>query len=242
MARSATFNWSLLTRDNLIIMMRKCAPSVVNKKLTPAELQKIFSKHIKTHLPVKVTKETAWHTEPGWVYVGGFYHSTNDQKGHQAVEVMFSYHPFDEYVTLTKNRFDRICTTVADTVLHEIIHMRQYRSRRWKDLPGYASVAASARQRTQQEYLGHPDEIDAYAFNIACSLYHRWYSEKEMANHLNLDHTDKRLRKESFYMYLKAFDHKHSHPVIKKLKKRVMYYAPYAALGKPYKTTDWLKR
>jgi hypothetical protein len=242
MARSATFNWSKLTRNNLVDMMRGCSSLVVNKKLAIKDLQRIFSKHLKAHLPVKVTSETDPQTESSWVYVGGFYHSSNDKIGHQAIEVLFSYNPNDNYIVLNKSRFDRVCHTVADTILHEIIHMRQYRSRRWRDLPGYDSVAASHKQRVQQEYLGHPDEIDAYAFNIACSLYHRWLSTKEIVEHLNKDHTDKRLRKDAYHMYLGTFDHKHSHPVIKKLKKRVMYYVPYAELGKPYKTTDWLKR
>lgn len=242
MARSATFNWSGLTRSNLITMMRECKPLVVNKKLNVSEIQKIFSKHLKNNLPIKVTRETDWKTEPGWIYIGGFYYSDRDKKGNQAIEVLLSYHPLDKFILVTKTKFERMCATIADTILHEVIHMRQYRSRRWKDLPGYSSVAASSKQRAQQNYLGHPDEIDAYAFNIACSLYDRWYTSKEIAEHLNLDHTDKRLRKDSYHMYLSTFDHKHSHPVIKKLKKRVMYYVPYAELGKPYKTTDWLKR
>ena len=242
MARSATFNWSLLTRENLIKMMRKCGPQVINKKLKVKDLQKILSKHLKSNLPVKVTQDKDWKTEPGWVYVGGIYWSFSDKKGHQAIEILFSYHPLEETLELSKSKFDRICVGVADTILHEIIHMRQYRSRAWKELPGYSSVAEKSRQRAEQNYLGHPDEIDAYAFNIACGLRSRMSSAKEVAYHLNLDHTDKRLRKDSYYMYLKSFDHKHSHPVIKKLKKRVMYYVPYAELGKPYKTTDWLKR
>lgn len=242
MARSATFNWSQLTRENLIAMVRQAKSLIVGKRLSVNDLQKTLSKHLKSNLPIKVTKDTDWKTEKGWVYVGGFYHGDNDKLGRQSIEVVLSYNPSDKALEITKSRFDRLCVGIADTILHEIIHMRQYRSRRWKDLPGYSSVAASNKQRTEQNYLGHPDEIDAYAFNIACRLYHRWYSEKEMVEHLNLDHTDKRLRKDSYSMYLEAFDHKHSHPVIKKLKKRVMYYAPYAALGKPYKTTDWLKR
>ena len=42
-------------------------------------------------------------------------------------------------------------------------------------------------------------------------------------------------------MYLETFDHDHRHRVIKKLKKKIMYYLPYTTLGKPYKTSDWLK-
>ena len=44
-------------------------------------------------------------------------------------------------------------------------------------------------------------------------------------------------------MYLDAFDHNHSHRVIRKLKKKVMNYIPNAEeIAKPYKTSDWLKK
>jgi hypothetical protein len=44
-------------------------------------------------------------------------------------------------------------------------------------------------------------------------------------------------------MYLDTFDHDHDHKVIRKLKKKVVNYIPNAIeLGKPYKTSDWLKK
>jgi hypothetical protein len=242
MARSATFKWSSLTRDNLVQMLKTCAPYLVNQRLHVKDIQKIFSSHIKSFLPIKVIKDKDWNTEPGFIYIGGFYYGASDMKGHQAIAVLLSYHPLDEYLTLTRSKFDRMCYTIADTILHEIIHMRQLRSRGWKNIPGFQSYAESNKQRKQQNYYGDPDEIDAHAFNIACSLYSRFGSEKAIAKYINKDFTDGRLKKDVFKSYMKAFDYQHSHPVIKKLKKRVMYYVPYAEIGKPYKTNDWLKR
>lgn len=133
MARSATFNWSQLTRENLIAMIRQCKSLIVGKKLSVDEIQKIFSKHLKSYLPIKVTKERDRQTESGWIYVGGVYYSYKDKIGHQSIEVLFSYNPADKFLEISKSRFDRICVGIADTLLHEIIHMRQYRSRKWKD-------------------------------------------------------------------------------------------------------------
>jgi len=41
-------------------------------------------------------------------------------------------------------------------------------------------------------------------------------------------------------MYLKAFDHDHNHPIIKKVKKKVLQYLPNAEIGKPYRNKDWI--
>lgn len=241
MARSATFKWSDLTRGNIVEMLKPCGPLLVNQKLHTNEIQRIFSNHIKSHLPIKVTRDRDIETDKGFIFVGGFYHGANDMKGHQAIELLLSYNPLDQYLTLSRKRFKRMCWVIADVILHEIMHMRQLRSRNWKVIPGFQSYAESNKQRKEQNYLGDPDEIDAYAFNIACELYDRVGDYNLIAEHLNKDFTDKRLKKDSYVKYLKAFDYRHSHPIIKKLKKRIMYYVPYAEIGKPYKTTDWLK-
>jgi hypothetical protein len=241
MARSAQFNWSKLTRDNIIQLMKTCGSFVIGQSLTPSEIQKIFSKTIKYYLPIKVTKSIDKTTEKGWVYTGGYFHTEKDKIKHQSIEVVFSYNPLDKRIVITRERFNRICRRLADVVMHEMIHMRQARARNFKSIPGFSSYAENNKQRKEQNYLGDPDEIDAYAFNIACELYDRFSDFNVIANHLNLDQSDKRLKKDTYNWYLKTFDHKHNHTVIKKLKKRVMHYVPYAELGKPYKTTDWLR-
>ena len=113
-----------------------------------------------------------------------------------------------------------------------------------KTFPGYESSANLARKRNEQIYLGNSDEIDAYSFNIACQLLDRFGEDKtSIVNYLNTDLNDKRLKKDGFRMYLDAFDHNHSHRVIRKLKKKVMNYIPNAEeIAKPYKTSDWLKK
>jgi len=240
MARSSTFKWSGLDKSNIIDMLKPCRKLLVNQKLSVYQIQKILSQHLKSNLPIKVISDRDYNTEKGFVYVGGFYEAEHDKYGRQCITVLFSYNPVDNYLTITGKRFTAMCHTIADVILHEIIHMRQARSRGFKTIPGFSSYAESNKQRKEQNYLGDPDEIDAYGFNIACDLYERLGSHRAVAEHLNT-HLDNRRKKDSWFKYLKTFDHNHRHPVIQKLKKRIMYYVPYAELGKPYKTTDWLK-
>ena len=42
----------------------------------------------------------------------------------------------------------------------------------------------------------------------------------------------------TYLIYLKTFGH--IHPVMKRLRRKVMFYLPYAEIGKPFKTSDYL--
>jgi hypothetical protein len=44
------------------------------------------------------------------------------------------------------------------------------------------------------------------------------------------------------YSYLRYFDNDHKHPVIRRLKRKITHYLPYAELGRPFKTADHLTR
>ena len=243
MANANQYNWSMLDRELLIEFASLAGYSIVGKSLKPTEITSKLRATFR-FFKIPINLRTSYHeeTDKNWVWVGGLYDSIKDRKNLQSITIDLQYHPDNKTLKLTANKFRRMCRTIADTILHEIIHMRQYRRRNFKDIPGYYSTALSGRQRAEQIYLGHNDEIDAYAFNIACYLYDRCEKFSDVITYLNkTDHSDERRTKTSYKMYLKAFDYNHSHRVIKKLKKRIIYYMPYAELGKPYKTTDWLK-
>jgi hypothetical protein len=225
-------------------MIGKSKNRVVNQNITPLEFTKRIRSCLRSfNIPVNVTTRFDDSTERRWVYVGGLYDGTKDQKNRKFITIDLWYNPADTLIKLPYTRFRRICGIMADVILHEIIHMRQYRRRNYKDMPGYQSVAESRKQRLEQEYLGHNDEIDAYSFNIACDLYEKFkYDHKKVINYLNRDAQDRRLRRTWYRTYLEAFDYNHNHKVIKKLKKKIIHYLPYAELGKPYKTSDWLKK
>ena len=174
-------------------------------------------------------------------FVGGVYYSDKDQQGKKCIEIVFHYNPLHDTIKVTKQRFTNICKNIADTVLHEVVHMRQYRRRDFKDLPDYASTAASSKIREEQSYLGCTDEIDAYGFNIACELMDKFDGNyKKIVRYLEKNHRGEQLRGCSFKMYLKAFDHDHDHEIIKRLKKKTIQYLPRAEEGKPFKSKDWI--
>lgn len=240
MASGIPFNWSLLDRNNLYALMLKGGKSLIGKRVTVNEFHKNLTKYIKSHLPIKVKMDYSPETKSGWVYIGGTYYADLDLAKRQQIELVFSYNPKDSHIKISYQRWRRMALLMADTLLHEIIHMRQYRARNFKTIPGYQSTAHSGTQRRDQEYYGHPDEIGAYAFNIACDISDRFNGYLPNMRDYIEHGPDKRTKKGSYYEYLKAFNFDHNHKIIKRLKKKIVSYLPYTEFGKPFKTTDYL--
>lgn len=237
------FNWSILDRQGLIDYFWNFYPEICDQEISISKFNTKLSKYIKQYIPVKVTKVRDIKVLPGWVYIGGTYYSEYDKARRQCIELLLVYHLFDDNIVVSKKRYKRICYTLADTILHEIMHMRQYRRRRFKELPDYASTAARQSKRKEQSYLGNSDEIDAYSFNIACELLDKFSSNpKKVINYLNKIQTSGQTKNSCWNMYLKAFDYDHNHPIIQRVKKKVARYIPHALNGKPYRNNDWIWR
>ncbi len=235
------FNWSLLSKDILFSMLNGIQGKVVDKRLSVEELHDLMSKHIKSHLPIKVRLDRSPKNDKGYVYVGGTYYSDYDKKCYtRHIEIIFSYNTDQKYFTLSRHRWIRICSLFADTVLHEIIHCRQYRSRNFKSIPGYESTAYYARDRKEQEYYGDRDEMGAFSFNIACDLYERFGDDFDSAAKYLDSNQYRRHKRSSFYKYMAAFEHNHKHPIIKRIKRKVVSQLPNAQLGKPFRTSNYL--
>lgn len=235
------FNWSQLNRKNLYSMLYQAGGDIVGQKLSIKTLHSLLSAHIKSCLPVSIKK---WQYDAkqtrGFPYIGGAYNSVLDKNGHtRFVEVVLSYHPHDYEVCITNYRWRRLCSLFADTILHEIIHMRQYRSRNFKDIPGYESTAYYHKQRQDQEYYGHRDEMGAFSFNIACEMLDK-FGYDPVGIRYYMDTLTSRTRKGTFTKFLAAFDWNHDHVKVRQMKQKVLRQLEYADIGRPFKTATHL--
>lgn len=236
------FNWSTLDRPFLIKLFEKLSPIVVNKEFEIKELHQIFRKHIKTHLPVKITKNFGSDIKKDSAHIGGVYYCSLDKQKKPCIEVKFVYNNDTSTIKITKHNFQKMSRIFADTILHELLHMKQYRKRKFKVLPDYASTANNREKRQEQQYLGCLDEMDAYGFNIACELSDRYKNDIEkVIEHLNNPRKYQKNGTGSWNMYLKAFDNDHQHPIICCVKIKVLKYLPNAIMvGKPYRSKNWI--
>jgi len=236
-----SFNWSLLDRNNLYSMLYSAGREFVGQRVSTAELHKYLSSHIKSRLPVGVRKLTDSKYDTKLLYMGGAYYGDLDRKKHKRfIEVVLGYNPKIKEIKITNYRWAKLCGLFADTILHEIIHMRQYRSRNFKDIPGYESTAHYHKQRMNQEYYGHRDEMGAFAFNIACDMINKFgYDPKEIRDYMDSERP-RRFKHTSFTKFLMAFDYDHNHVKVQQMKQKVMKQLEYAAIGRPFKTSNYL--
>lgn len=233
-------NWSSIDRESLYSYFYSLNDKIVGKSLTTDQIHRHISKHIKKVLPIRIKKHIDAKILMGHIFTGGVYYSDYDKKSKPAIEVNFSYHPFDEKLKLTEYRWRKMSIRFADVVLHEMIHMRQFRARQFKDIPGYQSTVANTKDRKQQEYLGDRDEMGAFAFNIACEMLDRFdYDPKTISQYMDGNGAN-RHKNSWWYTYLKAFDFNHEHKIIRRMKHKVLRQLENAYIGKPFKTTDWL--
>jgi hypothetical protein len=236
------YNWSTLNRSNLIALFLPLGTELVGKKIRISALQRQLSSFAKSHLPVRVVQSRDPKLAAGYIAVGGYYVSSDDQAGRKSITINIAYATGARWIKISAYRWRRVARLLADTILHELIHMRQHRARQFKNLPGYKSTAYYARQRRAQEYLGHSDEIGAYAFNIACELWDQ-FGDDWPAMRSYLDSNQSRRRKRSsLHYYLDTFDWDHTHPVIQRLKTKIVYYWPRVSSGRPFANNDHLTR
>lgn len=237
-AKRSKFDWSLLDRKDLTGYVYSIWPEVTEKRISIPKFHKTLSKHLKSRLPIMVTRTIQTNDAYNKIYIAGTYYSNKDRAKKRCIEIHCEYNQ-DKTILITKKQFRQIAEQIADTILHEIVHMRQHRRRKFKWLPDYASTAESSTQRREQEYLGNTDEIDAYSFNIACYLMEKFKGNSKLAVK-KLNSTRISRANWGWKMYMDAFDHDHNHPIIQRLKKKIIRYFPNAIEGKPYLSKDWI--
>jgi len=240
--RKSKFDWSSLNRYELTDYMWSLHPKVINTEMSTEKFHRIVGTHIKNRIPIKLKKWGDNKVDNNCIWIGGAYYSDLDKEKEKSIELVLVYKSKADTIKITPRNFHRSCLSITNTIMHELIHMRQYRRRKFKQLPSYNSTAEKTEQREEQTYLGCPDEIDAYGFNIACELLWKFKNDTDKAiEYLNEDQRGKRRNHNSWRMYLKAFNHDHEHPIIKRVKQKVVRYLPNALYGKPYRNRDWIR-
>ena len=240
MARQA-FNWSLLDRATLYSMLYELKSEIVDRRLPIGEITSVISKHIKSRLPIKVRSHRHKPVKPGEVWIGGAYYSDDDKQGKKRfIEIELAFPTSADTMKTSLYRWERMCTLFADTILHELIHTRQYRARNFKDIPGYESTAYYAKDRAWQEYYGHRDEMGAHSFNLAQDMIDKFgFDPKGIKEYLDSS-VPKRVRPNGWGRFMKTFEYNHNHPKVRQMKHKIMTQLENAYYGKPFKTTNHL--
>jgi hypothetical protein len=183
---------------------------------------------VKKHFPmtkIKIHKKP--DLESGTMNIGAHYDPEADEEGGIPIHIdlFFSDKDNDE-LEWTKQGRKFFLYKLKDVMKHELLHMTQHRSRDFH--PGRDGYVDD--KGMEYEYMSRPDEIEAYAMNIADELTRRVGKDgafqllrmakktaqfkDEIGHYLSPD----------LLAYFALFNWDASHPVLKRLLKKVYIY------------------
>ena len=216
-----SFDLSSINRHTIIKNIFECEHLLASKKLSIDSVFLILKKQIQKHYPVLVRKK---HSADRDLLVGGWFLIENDICGKKSI-VIDIFLPKKQYISISKIFFSKIANIIADTILHELIHLRQYRSCNYQ-LDYNPSHFSNI-------------EIQAHGFNIACELLDS--VSKKVSIQKIIEHNEISKFSNTWNMYLELCEYNDRHTVMKKLKNQVVKYIPLAERGFPFKSGKWLK-
>jgi hypothetical protein len=188
---------------------------IVNQVFLVNDLVDLVGHFIARRFRVNVMHAKAWEVEPQELNLNAFYDPSRDEKGKPSIELVLVTNPNDTHLILDLDLWNLFLDRLADTLAHELIHMRQARCRQ------FLEIEHRIRHRTDIEddlvYLSDPDEIDAYSYNIATELSeHRCpFDILKNPSGICINHSV------NLWAYIKAFSNDLNDPSIKKLLKKV---------------------
>jgi hypothetical protein len=147
---------------------------LIGQKITPKNLVQRLNRYLNKFHPVRVRLYECTATlDKNDFTIGAEYDPDLDQacKKQFIINIIINCGKRTPW-EITGDIADRFVLELVETLVHEYQHQHQYRSRRYKmNKERYTSEHEDPKIKYDQEYLGDPDEIDAYAANIAARLF-----------------------------------------------------------------------
>lgn len=157
--------------------------------------------------------------------ISAFYDPELDEDDLVCITVELIFSNKDTHIVWCPEVVDFFVQKLTATIKHEKLHQSQHRARNFEDAPtGYDN------RNMEYEYMSRPDEIEAYAMNIADELVRK--SDKETAKTLLRMASKTAVYKDEqgnlfspdLFAYMSMWDFDSRRPVIKRLLKKTWEY------------------
>ena len=171
----------------------------------------------------RVEMELSPNVDKGDMNASAAYEQDDDEDGEIPFEITLVFSNKEDRMAI--NDPNPLINRILDMMKHEMIHQKQARARDFEDY-----TQGKDKRNMNYEYMSRPDEIEAYAMNIADELYRQVGKEDalkllrmagktaqfkdEMGNFLSPD----------LFAYMGMWNFNSKHPVIKRLLKRIYQY------------------
>lgn len=208
------------TRKQVVEIFDEIKPGVVNNFFSIDELIQDLGYFIGTRFNVDVKHAEASQVDQNDIDFNGFYDGGLDEAGDIPIEIYIITNPMQDVMIIDEEGFDSIIRRLADTLSHEVIHMQQYRARDFLEVETVDYIEFDDEDEENRWYLSNPDEINAYAYNIANELLdrHEYPMVMEKLNKIKEISIQDSV---NLWAYVQAFSKDVNHPVIKRLIKKV---------------------
>ena len=209
------------TRKDVLEILEDIKPHVVDRFFSVDELVQDLGMFIGQRFNIDVKHAEASQVDQNDIELNGYYDGGLDEAGDVPIEVYLITNPMQDVMIIDNSQFNLIARKIADTISHEVIHMSQFRARDFLEVERieYTDVDEDY-EEDERWYLSSPDEINAYAYNIANELLdkHDLPVVMEKLNKIKEISIEDSI---NLWSYVNAFEKNTSHPVMRRLIKKV---------------------
>jgi hypothetical protein len=218
---------------NEITPQRQFNLSKLNSLLQPGQSRSQIIKIIKKVLwdetgeKFRVTAKISKNVDPGNMAISAFYDPEDHEDGEEDyIEIEVFFNNTDKTVDWSEGGKEYFINELSDAVKHELLHASQYSGRDFADgRDGYD------KRDDNYEYMTRPDEIEAYAMNIADELVRKAGGKEDALQLLRMagktaSFKDQfgRFLSPNLMAYFSMYDWKAEHPVVKRLLKKIFTF------------------
>ena len=201
------------------VMLRALATDIRGTQ-SYTQIKQLVMKHfpmitVDIHKSIKV--------DQGSMNIGAHYDPDKDEEGHLPIHIdLFFSNEDTNQLTWTRQGRKFFLYNLQDVMKHELLHMKQHRQRDFH--PGKNGYD---NRSMEYEYMSRPDEIEAYAMNIADELTRHVGNEGAFELLRMAKKTAQFKNKVGHFLspdllaYFALFNWDTNHPVIKRLIKKI---------------------
>lgn len=175
-----------------------------------------------------ITLSRSDNVDPNTLNVNAYYDPDADEDNEKPFELSIVFNTNDKSVNMDRSDWRDFATQVISSLKHEMIHQSQYRNRGYLAQRSYVSRIKDPVVKHIQEYLGNPDEIEAYSYDLSNELIRKTKGDYEQVMRLLRNFAKTAITKDqagrllspNLYAYFKDFGFNTTHPVLKSLLKK----------------------
>lgn len=207
------------SRKHLLPILDELSSEIVDRIIPLDELVDKLGLFISDRFRIDVMHASSQTALPGSMLINADYDQEKDERNRVSIRIILITYPDEKSFLWDEEQYGYVCKQIADTIIHEMVHMRQCRLRDFEDYFFEKDTFETDKEEAQY-YLGNNDEIDAYAYNIASELLDQ--RNLKEANHALSNPSKVTLEvSANLWAYMNTFDHNVNHPAIRKLIKKI---------------------